>query len=78
MEIKSRAGSAKILVPEQTPAIPGFSIASIYRPAEEVGGDFFQVIPISNGGALVVLGDVSGKGLKAAMTVSLIWARSAP
>ncbi|MGC1363157.1 MAG: SpoIIE family protein phosphatase, partial [Silvibacterium sp.] len=72
MEIKSAQEVQKILVPEQTPAIPGFSIASIYRPAEEVGGDFFQVIPISNGGALVVLGDVSGKGLKAAMTVSLI------
>jgi hypothetical protein len=72
MEIKSAQEVQKILVPEQTPAIPGFSIASIYRPAEEVGGDFFQVIPTRNGGALVVLGDVSGKGLKAAMTVSLI------
>ena len=62
----------KILIPEETPAIPGFAISSIYRPAEEVGGDFFQVIPTAHGGALVVLGDVSGKGLKAAMTVSLI------
>jgi hypothetical protein len=72
LEIKSAQEVQKILVPEQTPAIPGFSIASIYRPAEEVGGDFFQVIPAGSGGALVVLGDVSGKGLKAAMTVSLI------
>lgn len=72
LEIKSAQEVQKILVPEETPAIPGFSIASIYRPAEEVGGDFFQVIPAGNGGALVVLGDVSGKGLKAAMTVSLI------
>ena len=62
----------QILVPEETPAIPGLSIASVYRPAEEVGGDFFQVIALDSGGALIALGDVSGKGLKAAMTVSLI------
>jgi hypothetical protein len=72
LEIKSAQEVQKILVPEDTPAIPGFAIASIYRPAEEVGGDFFQVIPSGSGGALIVLGDVSGKGLKAAMTVSLI------
>ncbi|HTV05231.1 MAG TPA: SpoIIE family protein phosphatase [Acidobacteriaceae bacterium] len=72
LEIKSAQEVQKILVPDDTPAIPGLAIASIYRPAEEVGGDFFQVIPSSNGGALIVLGDVSGKGLKAAMTVSLI------
>jgi hypothetical protein len=72
LEIKSAQEVQKVLVPEETPAIPGFAISSIYRPAEEVGGDFFQVIPIGKGGALIVLGDVSGKGLKAAMTVSLI------
>jgi hypothetical protein len=72
LEIKSAKEVQKILVPEKTPAIPGFAISSIYRPAEEVGGDFFQVIPTADGGALVMLGDVSGKGLKAAMTVSLI------
>jgi serine phosphatase RsbU (regulator of sigma subunit) len=38
-----------------------------------VGGDFFQVLPIpGSGDAFIVVGDVSGKGLKAAMTVSLI------
>lgn len=72
LELKSAQEVQKVLVPEDTPGIPGFSIASIYRPAEEVGGDFFQVIPVGDGSALVVLGDVSGKGLKAAMTVSLI------
>lgn len=72
LELKSAQEVQKVLVPEETPAIPGFSIASIYRPAEEVGGDFFQVIPVADSSALIVLGDVSGKGLKAAMTVSLI------
>jgi hypothetical protein len=72
LEVKSAREVQHVLIPEETPAIPGFSIASIYKPAAEVGGDFFQVMPQAEGGALVVVGDVSGKGLKAAMTVSLI------
>lgn len=72
MEIKSAREVQQVLVPEDVPAIPGFSIASIYKPATELGGDFYQVIPLEPGGALVVVGDVSGKGLKAAMVVSLI------
>ena len=72
MEIKSAREVQHVLIPEETPAIPGFSIASIYKPAAEVGGDFFQVMPLGEGGALIIVGDVSGKGLKAAMTVSLI------
>jgi hypothetical protein len=65
----------QILVPETLPAIPGFTLTSAYRPAQEVGGDFFQIIPLEDalqGSTLIVLGDVSGKGLQAAMTVSLI------
>ncbi len=44
----------------------------MYLPAQEVGGDFFQVLPGDDGSLLIVVGDVSGKGLKAAMTVSTI------
>ncbi len=57
-----------------TPAVdvPGFRIESVYAPAKHVGGDFFRVLPEADGGVLVVVGDVSGKGLKAAMTVSAI------
>jgi hypothetical protein len=72
LEVKSAREVQHVLIPEETPAIPGFSIASIYKPAAEVGGDFFQVMPQADGSALVMVGDVSGKGLKAAMTVSLI------
>jgi hypothetical protein len=62
----------RVMVPEDLPQIEGYAIESIYRPASEVGGDFFQVIPLSNGSALVAIGDVSGKGLRAAMIVSMI------
>jgi hypothetical protein len=65
-----------VLIPEDVPAIPGFIVQSVYKPFGEVGGDFFQVLPINNnplsGGVLVIIGDVSGKGMPAAMTVSLL------
>ena len=54
------------------PAIPGFRIEAEYRPATQMGGDFYRVVPGENGDVLVVVGDVSGKGLRAAMTVSAI------
>jgi hypothetical protein len=62
----------QVLVPDALPAVPGFTLASAYKPAREVGGDFFQILPMDGGGALVVIGDVSGKGMPAAMTVSLL------
>jgi stage II sporulation SpoE-like protein len=61
----------QMLIPDTLPPIPGFEIRAVYRPFGEVGGDFFQIIPVPQG-ALIVLGDVSGKGLPAAMTVSLL------
>jgi hypothetical protein len=80
MHIESEIASAHevqdLLIPSDPPVIPGFAITSVYKPAAEVGGDFYQVIPLGEledePRALIVLGDVSGKGLKAAMTVSLI------
>jgi hypothetical protein len=55
---------------QRLPATPGFAVDAAYRPASQVGGDFYRVFPAGNGAILVVVGDVSGKGLKAAMTVS--------
>jgi hypothetical protein len=52
--------------------LPGFKIDSVYAPAKQVGGDFFRVLPETDGSILIVVGDVSGKGLPAAMTVSAI------
>jgi len=52
--------------------VPGFHIESVYKPARHVGGDFFYLRPDDEGGILVVVGDVSGKGLRAAMTVNSV------
>ncbi|HUB52930.1 MAG TPA: PP2C family protein-serine/threonine phosphatase [Terracidiphilus sp.] len=77
-ELAAARSVQQILIPDELPSIPGLRIDSAYLPAQEVGGDFFQILPIPNTAdpekpsAFIVLGDVSGKGLKAAMTVSLI------
>jgi sigma-B regulation protein RsbU (phosphoserine phosphatase) len=62
----------QIILPEQIETIPGFTVESVYQPAKQVGGDFFQVLPAGEGGLLLVLGDVAGKGLPAAMLVSVL------
>jgi hypothetical protein len=74
-ELHSARELQQVLIPEKIPALPGYSVSSSYLPALEVGGDFFQIIPLEGlaaGSTLIVLGDVSGKGLRAAMAVSLI------
>jgi hypothetical protein len=71
-EIRNARAVQQVLIPEAIPATPGFKVESVYRPADEVGGDFFQILPLRGGGVLSVIGDVSGKGIPAAMTVSLL------
>jgi hypothetical protein len=62
----------QVLIPDFLPPVAGLMVKSAYLPAQEVGGDFFQVLPLEDGSAFIVVGDVSGKGLQAAMTVSLL------
>ncbi len=71
-ELEAARTVQQVLVPEDIPAIPGFSLQCVYKPAGQVGGDFFQILPTLGNGALIVIGDVSGKGMPAAMTVSLL------
>ncbi len=71
-EMRNARAVQQVLIPEEVPPVPGFKIESTYKPAGEVGGDFFQVLPRRNGDVLVVIGDVSGKGMPAAMTGSLL------
>jgi phosphoserine phosphatase RsbU/P len=62
----------QIILPEQLEHVPGFSVESAYVPAQQVGGDFFQILPAPEGSLLLVIGDVAGKGLPAAMLVSVL------
>jgi len=50
----------------------GFEVTAVYRPAQEVGGDFYRTELLEDGSLLVVLGDVSGKGLDAALLVAAV------
>jgi hypothetical protein len=63
----------QVILPESRLALLGLVVESEYRPAREVGGDFFQMIPHkTDGSLLIVAGDVAGKGLKAGMLVALL------
>jgi hypothetical protein len=71
-ELRNARAVQQVLIPDVIPAVSGFRVESAYKPAGEVGGDFFQILPAADDGLLVVIGDVSGKGIPAAMTVSLL------
>ena len=71
-ELDAARNVQELLIPREKLATPGFDVDSVYSPAHEVGGDFFHVRTDGNDGLLVVIGDVAGKGLKAAMNVSLL------
>jgi serine phosphatase RsbU (regulator of sigma subunit) len=71
-ELAAARSVQELMIPREKLETPGFEVESIYNPATEVGGDFFHVQPSEDGGLLVVIGDVTGKGLKAAMNVSML------
>ena len=71
-EIAAAQTVQQVLLARSSQATPGFDVESVYRPASEVGGDFFLVSPGPDGSLVAIVGDVSGKGLIAAMRVSMI------
>jgi hypothetical protein len=73
LDMKQAQEVQRVILPEPIATLPGLAIESEYRPAREVGGDFFQVLPHSSDGSmLIVAGDVAGKGLQAGMLVALL------
>ena len=70
-ELEAAREVQELLVPTDGVKVVGLDLEAAYLPARTVGGDFYQFLPLPEGGAIVVVGDVSGKGLKAAMLVSL-------
>ena len=57
-------------LPKELPDLPGWDVAAFYRPAREVGGDFYDVIPLPDGRVAFVVGDVTDKGIPAALVMS--------
>jgi sigma-B regulation protein RsbU (phosphoserine phosphatase) len=58
------------LFPQQMPVIPGITVAGACRPAQIIGGDYYDVFPLGDGRFAFALGDVSGKGTSAALLMA--------
>lgn len=71
-ELQAASSVQQLLLSSASRPTPGFKVDSVYLPASEVGGDFFFVAPVPDGSLTAILGDVSGKGLTAAMRVAMI------
>lgn len=71
-EISAARSVQALLIPTHLPSNKNFVLESAYLPINGVGGDFFQVLPLKDDSLLLVVGDVSGKGLQAAMNSSTL------
>lgn len=58
------------LLPKQLPALPGWQVGAYYQPARAVGGDFYDFIPFEDGRLGLVIGDVTDKGVPAALVMA--------
>jgi hypothetical protein len=73
LDVKQAREVQQMILPQARTTLPGLVIESEFRPAREVSGDFFQIVPRpADGSLLIVAGDVTGKGLKAGMLMALL------
>ena len=70
-ELKSASDIQRILLPDKSPQIPGYVIAGKNIPARVLSGDYFDFIPLADGGLGAVIADVSGKGTAAAIITAM-------
>ena len=73
-ELQIAAEIQRHLIPEQVPQIPDLEISATYRPCKEVGGDFYDIIPLNNRKVIFVMADVAGKGVPGALQVATMQA----
>lgn len=74
-DLEQAADIQRNLFPQCPPALPGLELSGRSLPCRSVGGDYFDYVPLSDGRTLVVVADVSGKGLAAALLMSSLQAR---
>jgi serine phosphatase RsbU (regulator of sigma subunit)/pSer/pThr/pTyr-binding forkhead associated (FHA) protein len=60
----------KRFLPQEVPSLPGYEFFAHYEPTYEVGGDYYDFVPLPHGRLAVALGDVSGKGVAAALMMA--------
>lgn len=71
-EWEQLAETQQSFLPQKIPNIPKLKIATYFRPLVNVSGDYFSILPIDDSKTLLMLGDVSGKGLPAALIMGLV------
>ncbi|MCX6899546.1 MAG: SpoIIE family protein phosphatase [Verrucomicrobia bacterium] len=70
-ELQIASNLQRSLLPEKLPQMPGFGVAGYYHSARQVGGDFYDAIAVDGQGLLLVIADVMGKGVPAAMFATI-------
>ncbi|MCZ2155354.1 MAG: SpoIIE family protein phosphatase [Bryobacterales bacterium] len=75
-ELEQAGEIQRALLPEATPRIAGLELAGFNEPCRTVGGDYYDFFPYPDGRLAVVLADVAGKGMPAALMMSSLHARS--
>ncbi len=71
-ELQIAADIQRSLLPAHLPACPPFALAASCESARQVGGDFYDAIPASDGAVLLVIADVMGKGVPAALFAAVL------
>ena len=71
-ELEIARNIQRSLLPAALPQLPGFSLAAFCRSAQAVGGDFYDAIKINDHSLLLVIADVMGKGIPAAMFAAIL------
>lgn len=64
----------KASIPQKPPSIPGLSCETFYRPAQSIGGDYYDFLELDNRRWGIAIGDVSGKGIGAALVMASLQA----
>jgi hypothetical protein len=59
------------LLPQDMPMVPGWSFAHSYRTANEVGGDYYDLLPLEDGRMALIVGDASGHGMAAGLVMAI-------
>jgi sigma-B regulation protein RsbU (phosphoserine phosphatase) len=71
-DLEQAADIQRRLLPRQSPVVPGYEIAGHNLPCQTVGGDYFDFFPYDDGRIGLLLGDVAGKGMPAALLMTAL------
>jgi sigma-B regulation protein RsbU (phosphoserine phosphatase) len=73
-EIARARSVQESIVPRRSEGVRGADVAAVNLPSRQVGGDYYDLVPLGDGGIGIAVGDVSGKGFPAALLMSMLHA----